>query len=533
MGHTPGEWAITCQRVQEDLRKNTEARNVPFKLADLKDPSQAAIPEDTLDISKVIKSAHFYFWDKDVNCPKAPNVWPRGRNVPVVTYTDTIAAGGPWTHYGHCTVVAGFYWAYAQVLQNQDWKQHVAGFEDLLVNALADYKLVKCPDELPILAINAVEANEESRENDGFFGIRKILLVNFAVKAVQKDKKCTTWTWAAVADWLGKNIKFHDQKAAPSSSTCKDLYQLQKHFLNNTRVHAAIVEAERLWGRETLFDQYSKLTILHQKSQNDDDQAFMVEWLLAEMKTTPPPGLPENPTRQQLQAFGGPICMAQNIRQAVLCVLKPQSAKNVPPTWASHGNFVEQLTKPSTFLTLFPPDGSTPEEIDEAPYPKSLKQATTVLKGIYGGGVNTSLETSKLKEKIKGYLVKAKRRMVPEEILVKMLSEVFEGEWISFQESCRQESGKAPPRSKDLGDQTEGANGGGSGQTPTNPQEGEDLLRKQAVEKARGVFTDPGVVFLTPESWERASLEAMMKGQSHIKDGGFEKRFTAFFLCPI
>ena len=87
-------------------------------------------------------------------------------------------------------------------------------------------------------------------------------------------------------------------------------------------------------------------------------------------------------------------------------------------------------------------------------------------------------------------------------------------------------------QSKDLGDQTEGANGGGSGQTPTNPQEGEDLLRKQAVEKARGVFTDPGVVFLTPESWERASLEAMMKGQSHIKDGGFEKRFTAFFFAP-
>ena len=61
-GQTPAEWAITCQRVQEDLRKNTEARNVPFNLADLKDPSQAAIPEDTLDISKVIKSAHFYFW---------------------------------------------------------------------------------------------------------------------------------------------------------------------------------------------------------------------------------------------------------------------------------------------------------------------------------------------------------------------------------------------------------------------------------------------------------------------------------------
>ena len=93
-GKTPEEWHEVCEKVKGDLAEVQEARDIPFNLAQLADPNQAAIPEDVLDLANVIKSARFYFWDNEANCPKAPKIWPRGRNIPIALFSKEL--------YGQC-----------------------------------------------------------------------------------------------------------------------------------------------------------------------------------------------------------------------------------------------------------------------------------------------------------------------------------------------------------------------------------------------------------------------------------------------
>jgi hypothetical protein len=81
-GKTPVQWEQVCTKVKGELEKVQESRNAPFNLSQLADPSQAAIPEDVLEIAKVVKSGKFYFWDQKANCPKAPKSVAKGKERP-------------------------------------------------------------------------------------------------------------------------------------------------------------------------------------------------------------------------------------------------------------------------------------------------------------------------------------------------------------------------------------------------------------------------------------------------------------------
>ena len=240
-GKTHLQWDKVVAQVK--ITSNKEARNISFNLAHLSDPGQAAIPEDLLELSKVIKSAKYYFWDSNAKCPKVPQVWPRGRNIPIAIFSDDITKATPFQHFGHCSVVAGFFWSWAQAIQNPEWKSTLPKFEALCINALADYTLVRNQQDVNILAFNAVEGNEESRENDGFTGARKALLIEYAVKNVRKVKPAQKLKYEEVAAWLKANIKFHDENAAPSANTCRDLHAVSSLFLKNNRPFAAYQEA--------------------------------------------------------------------------------------------------------------------------------------------------------------------------------------------------------------------------------------------------------------------------------------------------
>jgi len=527
-GKTAVQWGQVCAKVKTELETVQESRNVPFNLAQLADPGQAAIPEDVLEIAKVVKSGKFYFWDQTANCPKAPKVWPRGRNVPIVAFSKELK--GPFQHYGHCSVVAGFFWAYAQSLQNAAWKDQVAGFENLCVNALADYKLVNSPAEVNILAFNAVEENEESRENDGFTGARKALLVTFGVKNVMKEKRGQKWNYQEVHIWLKANIKFHDEKAIPSANVCKDLHSLGTEFIKNKRAFAAYQEAETLWGRSTFFDEYSKLVIMCHKSRCAEDLAFMAEWLLAEMKTNfPPPLVPENPSQGKLRECGGPLSIAQAVRDALTCLLR----KDVPPTWAPFGDLVARLAQPSRFLEMFPPGGQTPETTVKlfAACPSSLKQAANIMKGILDAS-----KSNPWRERAKGYMYASKTWRVPEDKLLEMF-DAFAEDWASFKEARDIEAGRDPAKKKtepqaDDEQKHKAKDGEAASKTAGEPEgvatDKKEEVLEQARQKARGVYTDPGVVILTPEKWDSSALTAMMKAQLVFADQG---AFCGFFFA--
>jgi hypothetical protein len=422
----------------------------------------------------------------------------------------------------------------AQALQNPAWKDKVEGFEKLCVNALADYRLVSNEDEVNILAFNAVEETEESRENDGFTGTRKALLVVFAVTNLQKEKnnnKGQKWTYQEVHEWLKTNIKFHDEKAVPSAHTCKDLFALATDFIKNKRAFAAYQEAETLWGRSTMFDEYSKLIIACQKSRSEEDLAFIAEWLLADMKAhSLPPKVPDNPSQSKLKECGGPISVAQAARDALISLLQ----KDVPPTWSPFRELLQNLVQPSRFLQMFPPGCPTPETTVKlvAGCPPSLKQAFIILRGMYDGSKNNMW-----REKVMGHLAATKSWNIQEKKLLEMFEVVFTDEWDAFKDARDSEAGR--PVAKKIMDGSQAGDeeklkadeGEAAGKTAEDKQKEkkEEVASKKeeimglARLKAQAVYTNPGVVILTPQKWESAALGCLMGAQKLIfkESGGF------------
>ena len=523
-GKTPTQWEKSCAQVKTDINKEAEARNIPFNLAHLSDPGQAAIPDDLLEISKVIKSAKYYFWDSNAKCPKVPQVWPRGRNIPIAIFSDDITKASPFQHFGHCSVVAGFFWSWAQAIQNPEWKSTLPKFEALCINALADYTLVRNQQDVNILAFNAVEGNEESRENDGFTGARKALLIEYAVKNVRKAKPAQKLKYEEVAAWLKSNIKFHDESAAPSANICRDLHVVSSLFLKNKRAFAAYQEAETLWGRATLFDEYSKMVILTNKCRNPTDLAFVAEWLLADMKANckSPPAVPDKVSQGRLKEIGGPICIAQATMDSVQWLI----TTDMPPTWAPHSDLLQELAQPSRFQELFPAGVQTPETTVKllAGCPGSIKELANILKLVHESSPDWA-------EKLKGTINGSRLWSIPTEKF-KQMFQVFAEDWTLFQETCCEESGKPKPvkegERKDVlpEDQKD------AGKTAP-PHKEEDTKNKsqevleQARQKARSVYTSPGIVILRPERWDRAALGLMLKNQLTFEDLG---TFTGFYF---
>ena len=539
--HTPGhknadQWAKQLKTMKQELEKSKEFRNATFNLAQLIDPGAAAIPEDVLEIAKVKKSGKYYFWDSKKDCPKAPDLWPRGRNVPIVLFGEgSKDLLGPFQHYGHCSVIAGFFWAYAQALTTPAWKDNADGFEKLCVNALADYKVVSDPAEVSILAFNAVEENEESRENDGFTGTRKALLVGYAVKCVIKQKKGQKWTYPDVHDWLKANIKFHDEKAIPSAHTCKELYSLVNDFIKNRRAFGAYQEAETAYGRQTMFDEYSKLTLMNQKSRDAEDLAFIAEYLVADMKAnTPSSRAPENPSQSKLKEFGGPIALAQAVKDALTCLLQ----KDTPPTWARFADLVKELAQPRSFLEMFPPGGKTPEATCKlvAACPQSLKHAITIIRQLYDMSKGNTW-----RERVVGFLSASGTWYVGEKKLLEMF-EAFTDEWDSFKDARDVELGREIQKKKSAEPQADdeakpkAGEGGAAGATKAAEKQKEqeegvadkkEAIRAQAIQKAQAVYTNPGIIILTPTTWEASGLAALVTSENGFQAQG---AFTAFWF---
>ena len=523
-GQTPTQWEKTCVQVKSHINKEAEARNIPFNLAHLSDPGQAAIPEDLLEISKVEKSGKYYFWDSNAKCPKAPQVWPRGRNIPIAIYSDDITKQSPFQHFGHCSVVAGFFWSWAQAIQNPEWKSTLPKFEALCINALADYTLVRNQQDVNILAFNAVEANEESRENDGFTGARKALLIEYAVKNVSKANPGKKLKYEDVAAWLKSNIKFHDEKQVPSPNTCRDLHAVSSLFLKNKRAFAAYQEAETLWGRATLFDEYSKMVILTQKCRNPKDLAFIAEWLLADMKANckSPSAVPDKVSQGRLKEIGGPICVAQATMDAVQWLI----TTDMPPTWALHSDLLQELAQPSRFRELFPPGSQTPETTVKrlAACPRSIKELAKILKLVHESSPDWA-------EKLKGTINGARLWTIPTEKF-KQMFQVFAEDWTLFQETCCEESGKPKPvkegeRKDVLPEDEKDAGKTAPAHREEDTQNERQEVLEQARQKARSVYTMPGVVILRPERWDRAALTSLMKNQLTFEDLG---TFTGFYF---
>ena len=110
---------------------------------------------------------------------------------------------------------------------------------------------------------------------------------------------------------MASALKWPDEKQVPSDTVVKDLLAIGKTILSNARAMTAIQEAHTKWGRNTLFDDYTKLTAIMHKIKGAGELAMIVETLVENMKRATPSGKePENPTRTSLTAKSGELAMA-------------------------------------------------------------------------------------------------------------------------------------------------------------------------------------------------------------------------------
>ena len=154
--------------------------------------------------------------------------------------------------YGQDMLICGFWWAFAQAVkiqkaggqtpgEDKQEEEVVKGFENLCLSALGDYKFFTSEEQVQQASFQAIEDSEEQRAHNGFTGFRKILLVSWAHGVLKKrsggNEKAVTHD--LVAQYLGTSLKFHDEKQKPTGNSVRDLLQLVKHLLKNSRVIAS------------------------------------------------------------------------------------------------------------------------------------------------------------------------------------------------------------------------------------------------------------------------------------------------------
>ena len=298
----------------------------------------------------------------------------------------------------------------------------------------------------------------------------------------------------------------------------------------------AIQETEMHWGRKTLFDDYTKLTGIMNKSRGVDDLSFIVEYLAAKMKrTTKEDCLPDNPSKTQLLSKNGDIAVAQLCRDFLSHIKK--KAGNL---WSGVDQQVLQsLMTPTGFDIMVPValGGETPADGGQTP-----SEAGNAFKIVMAGAPNSLRVGVSL---IGGVLRRPEFLRVAGGLLThppsggidhdKALQSAFEEDLATFQDALLTESGEE--KSKTHPDNSKVATSSKQSMEEKETGDCEYLdpdgkpnktsVEKAALEKAWNVMGhDPGLVVLSPASWCEQALQTMLGSQ--VAHGGLGRAIGFF-----
>ena len=107
-----------------------------------------------------------------------------------------------------------------------------------------------------------------------------MLLISWAIgciKDTKADKKEPTAE--EMSKWLMSHFRFSDEAQKPSERVVKELQKLCSSYMTNPRCMAAYTRCELIWGRNTTFDDYTKLSLLVQRAAGPNDLGFLAEWV--------------------------------------------------------------------------------------------------------------------------------------------------------------------------------------------------------------------------------------------------------------
>ena len=205
-------------------------------------------------MGRVEKFAKVHFCNREGQ-PEAPPSWPKGLHVPIAVYSklDDLKKGD-MERFGFDLVVCAFYlaWAWSVKKGLED-----SGFARLGRNALFDFQYFENPDAMFVEATSLLERSESMREFFGLDQSRMVLLVMQTKKMLQKKGQAATP--AAISQFLKESIQWSSGRRCPSEETVKQLTQIGAMIQKSERARLAMAVAESQWGRDTIFDETSKV----------------------------------------------------------------------------------------------------------------------------------------------------------------------------------------------------------------------------------------------------------------------------------
>ena len=132
----------------------------------------------------------------------------------------------------------------------------------------------------------ATELLDEVEDQREYFGLdlgRLMCVVKEAKKYVSLERQGQNLTEKVqnthVSEWLAAKVKWSDPKRCPSAATVGQLLQIASSLSHASKAQAAMALARAHFGRATLFDEYSKVLILCQRSTTSEDLDFLAEFL--------------------------------------------------------------------------------------------------------------------------------------------------------------------------------------------------------------------------------------------------------------
>ena len=268
------------KKISDFLKQSGEARNVTCNLTWMK-VLQMAPTNQNLSYAMVEKAAQT-LWHQDGQ-PRLPQLWPRELNIPIACLTTDEPVKGEMTRYGCCLAVCSFWLTYYQAKTGGNTAL-LQKMKALALNVPFDFKLFANQDEVLNAAAEGLEANEMLRE---LFGLSGIVLINLVMEVRDmlgrrtSGKKDAT----AIAEHLA-TLRWYDMKRCPKKDTCESYLHIGGMLRRAPRAQVAIEIAAVKYGRDTIFDEPSKLLLFVQKALNVADFEFMMEGLLVNMIRT-------------------------------------------------------------------------------------------------------------------------------------------------------------------------------------------------------------------------------------------------------
>jgi len=339
------------------LTEHGEYRNVVSNVCDTP-PAMTSVPGDSILVETLPDMAAFRFYKDGKPC--APTMWPKDSNIPVALYRCEMPKSGEAERFGKDSVVHASWWAFAQAVkahkaataakpQNSadiaETSKCLDGFRKLARNCLFDYKLFHDKEARDLAAFQELENIEEAREKFGFTGSHKIRLIVWAEETVRAKNGGKDVDDEAISQYLRKNIKWTDEKTAPSKHVVNHLRTIAKAIKKQPDILKATQLAEAKFGRATLFDEYSKFLILIQRSRSSGDTLWLVRSFVADMlrqekariKTGQPTIKPDVCSQGDLRSKTGMVAVYQKIKDCLAWLGQKYPCEIDDPTgrWAS------------------------------------------------------------------------------------------------------------------------------------------------------------------------------------------------------